>query len=179
MERRTRHGRLTGKKRAGGKKASGEAARWRLDPSIARRIREEAEGLQLSEAEYLNLMAHFSEAVRTASLPSGLLEGGILKMMLGNPLMLEMIKGMLRNMVTQMSDEYDQSSRSPQGMGGYRQGYGGFGGGPSAWQQHRPHYPMWPQQRPERMDQSESADSSIGSLEGLTDLFSKLFSDHK
>jgi len=181
---RTRQGRKTGKKRGAGKKGSVKTEHWRPDRRIMRKIRQEAEGLQLSEAEYLNLMVHVSEALRTASLPTGFLEGGFLKMLLENPLMLEMIKGMLRNMVSQFSEEYDQSSRSPQGMGGQYPGFGGPRGGPMPWQQqqhqqpYRPYAPMWPQHRPERMNPG-SEDSGMGSLDGLTDLFSKLFGDYK
>lgn len=73
---------------------------WVLDEGVRQMIREEAVKLKLSEEEYLRLMAHFSEVVRTSILPAGVLDGGFLTMILQNPMVLEMLKGMIRNMLS-------------------------------------------------------------------------------
>ncbi|MFD2169117.1 hypothetical protein [Tumebacillus lipolyticus] len=71
---------------------------WVLDGDMRKMIREEAVKLKLSEEEYLRLMLHFSEVVRTSILPAGVLDGGFLTMILQNPMVLNMLKGMISNM---------------------------------------------------------------------------------
>jgi hypothetical protein len=72
---------------------------WSADEDLRRMIREEARKLKLSEEEYLRLMTHFSEVLRTSVLPASALNGGLLTTILQNPLVLDMLKGMIRNML--------------------------------------------------------------------------------
>ncbi|MBL0387227.1 hypothetical protein JJB07_11255 [Tumebacillus sp. ITR2] len=84
-----------------------------IDGDLRRMIRSEARKLNMSEEDYLRLAVHFSEAIRTAAVPAGLLDGGFLTGILGNPMIMSMIKGMIGNAVTKYFNK-DSSSPSQQ-----------------------------------------------------------------
>lgn len=69
-----------------------------MDENLQRLIRREANKAKLSEEEYLRLAVNVSEMMRTSSVvPAGLFDSGLLKMILANPQMLNMLKGMIGN----------------------------------------------------------------------------------
>lgn len=69
-----------------------------MDENLRRLIRREASKAKLSEEEYLRLAVNVSEMMRTSSVvPAGLFDSGLLKMILANPAMLNMLKGVIGN----------------------------------------------------------------------------------
>ncbi|MGB8955066.1 MAG: hypothetical protein WCC10_06815, partial [Tumebacillaceae bacterium] len=80
-----------------------------IDGDLRRLIRNEAKELRMSEEEYLRLVVHLSETLRTSIIPAGLFDGGMLKMLLTNPMMLDMMKGMIGNMISKWGSS-DSSS---------------------------------------------------------------------
>lgn len=85
-----------------------------IDGDLRRMIAQEARKLNMSEEEYLRLAVHFSEAIRTAAVPAGLLDGGFLTAILGNPMIMDMIKGMIGNAITKYFNKDGSSSTQPQ-----------------------------------------------------------------
>jgi hypothetical protein len=84
-----------------------------IDGDLRRMIQQEARKLNMSEEEYLRLAVHFSEAIRTAALPAGLLDGGFLTAILGNPMIMDMIKGMIGNAITKYFNKDGTPSNTP------------------------------------------------------------------
>jgi hypothetical protein len=126
-------------KRSGGSKKSA------LDQKLHRRIREEAAKVNMSEADYLRLAVHVSELVRTKFLPAGMVDGGIIKMILSNPAMLDMLKGMVGNMVSKMGSG-DKDSDSGSSSGGSTHNAPAAGAMPPWGHPHM--YPMHPGAHP-------------------------------
>lgn len=109
-----------------------------IDGDLRRLIRTEAKELRMSEEEYLRLVVHLSETLRTSIIPAGLFDGGMLKTLLTNPMMLDMMKGMIGTMISKWGNS-DASSGSnsstaqvqPQPAQPYMQAPGAWGGPPA------------------------------------------------
>ncbi|MGZ4134600.1 MAG: hypothetical protein ACXVC1_04945, partial [Tumebacillaceae bacterium] len=107
-----------------------------LDDGLRKLIRKEAAELKMSEEEFLRLLVHFSEVMRTSIVPAGLLDGGgILQMLMSNPMAL----GMLKNVIGNMWSKFGSNNKSatgnaapghvmPGGRPGGSMGMGGMGG---------------------------------------------------
>jgi hypothetical protein len=80
-----------------------------IDSDLRRLISNEAKELRMSEEEYLRLVVHLSETLRTSIIPAGLFDGGMLKTLLTNPMMLDMMKGMIGNVISKWGSS-DSSS---------------------------------------------------------------------
>jgi len=73
-----------------------------VDLQLHKQIREEARRLKISEQDYLRMAVEVSEALRTTTagfLPGLALDGGLIKSILANPLTLQMLRGLIGNMV--------------------------------------------------------------------------------
>lgn len=130
----------TGRKRSkttrptGGRAGKTKAARrpFVLDDGLKKLIRQEARKFGISEEEYLRLVVHFSEAVTSKVMPAGLLDGDMLKLILNNPMVLNMLKGFIGNMVGKMGKGGAKAApqETPSAPGGLRlPGMPGFPGG--------------------------------------------------
>ena len=83
-----------------------------IDGDLRRMIRNEAKELRMSEEEYLRLVVHLSETLRTSVIPAGLFDGGMLKTLLTNPMMLDMMKGMIGNVISKWGSSDASSGNS-------------------------------------------------------------------
>jgi len=99
-----------------------------LDEDLKKLIRQEASQMGLSEEEYLRLVLHFSEAVRSSTagaLPAGLLDGGLVRTILTNPMALTMIKGLIGNVMKRFGpDSTPATPAAPTNPYGPGRGYG-------------------------------------------------------
>jgi hypothetical protein len=138
-----------GRKRhqAGGRKAANRresAQAITLDRELQELIRQEAQQLRLSETEYLRLVVNVSETLRNQFFPTGLPEGGWLKVLIGNPLLM----GMMKNWIGQMMEGFGKQSNQveqPGGTGRVNQpGLGPGGPTPNYGGQRLPGYGMMP-----------------------------------
>lgn len=93
-------------KSTGGKKA------FVLDDGLRKLIRKEAAELKMSEEEFLRLLVHFSEVMRTSIVPAGLLDGGVLQMLLANPMAMGMLKNVIGNMFSKFGGGSNNSATS-------------------------------------------------------------------
>ncbi|HEU4963093.1 MAG TPA: hypothetical protein VFV52_04420 [Bacilli bacterium] len=137
----------TGKRKGSKKRVSRTTTRRKastrrpivLDGDLKKMIRQEARKFGISEEEYLRLVVHFSEAVTTQVLPAGLLDGNLLKMIISNPMVLNMLKGMVGNVMSRMGSGGSKSDGNASGQGqqtapqqvpgGHPHGFGMPGGG--------------------------------------------------
>lgn len=125
-------------------KSAGVKKAFVLDDGLRKLIRKEAAELKMSEEEFLRLLVHFSEVMRTSIVPAGLLDGGLLQMLLANPMAMGMLKNVIGNMFSRFGGGGNNSATSNAAPGsalpGGRSGNpsGGMGMGNPMMQQRMP-----------------------------------------
>ena len=172
-----------------------------IDGDLRRMIRNEAKELRMSEEEYLRLVVHLSETLRTSIIPAGLFDGGMLKTLLTNPMMLDMMKGMIGNVISKWGSSDSSSGNNsstvpaqPQPALPHMQAQGPWGGPPAMRPQWggqgmgmsqpgmyampgygmQPPHPAWGGPMQQQPPQQQQQDSSSGGSPFSLDNLSKM-----